>query len=118
LDKNGPKRLQHIAQQAIFLRRLTKLHITTPLTQQDTPEANVNIMNEINHITNILTTFPTLEATLHKPPRPNVTLWLPTNTATQPPAPDNLECNDILTCYKEHRIATRLAIKHATTLNL
>jgi hypothetical protein len=95
-----------------LLRRLAKLHITTPPTQQATPEAKINIINEINHINNILTILPTLEATLHKPLLPNVTLCLPSYTSTPPPSFDNLEDNDILTCYKEHRIATRLTIKH------
>jgi hypothetical protein len=65
---------------ATLLRRLAKLHTTTPLTQQDTPDVKINITNEINHITNILTTPPTLEITLHKPLRANVTLYLSPNT--------------------------------------
>jgi len=50
---------------------------------------------------------------LHKPLRDNVTLCLPTNTPNPSPTPYNPENNDILTCYKEHCIATRLSIKHA-----
>jgi hypothetical protein len=59
----------------------------------------------------------TLETTLHKPLRSNVTLCLPTNTSIPSIAPDNLEDNDILTCYTEQRIATTLAIKHAITIH-
>jgi hypothetical protein len=103
-----------LCNRATLLRRLAKLHIIAPNTQQqDTPEANVNITNEINHVTNILTIPPTIETTLHKPLRPNGTPCLPTYTSTPPSPPDNLENNDILTCYKEHCIATRLTIKHA-----
>jgi hypothetical protein len=67
----------------------------------------VDIANEINHITNILFITPTLETTLHKPLRPNITLCLQTYNFTSPSSFDNLEDNNILTCYKEHRIATR-----------
>jgi hypothetical protein len=81
-----------------------------------THEANVNIINEINHITNILTIPPTLETTLHKSLRPDVTLCLPTYTSTPPSSPDNSEDTEILTFYKEHRIATRLAIKYANII--
>jgi hypothetical protein len=57
-----------------LLKRLAKLHITTSLTQQDTSEANENIINEISHITDIVTTPLKLETTLQKPLRPNVML--------------------------------------------
>jgi len=98
---------------ATLLRRLAKLYIRTPPTQQDTSEANVNIINEINHITNILTIPSTLSTSLHKPLRHNVTLCIPTNTSTPPSTLDNLRDDNILACYKEHNIATRLTIKHA-----
>jgi hypothetical protein len=45
---------------ATLLRRLAKLHITAPLTQQDTLEANINIINETNRNPNILIIPPTL----------------------------------------------------------
>jgi len=105
-----------LRKRATLLRRLAKLYITTPPAQQDTPGANANIINEINHITNILTIPPTLETTLHKPLRHNITLCLPTNTSNPPTTLVNLIDDDILTCYKEHHIAKRLTIKHANII--
>jgi hypothetical protein len=98
---------------ATLLRRLAKLHTTMPLTQQDTLEVKINTTKEIKYITNILTTPPTPETPLHKPLRANVMLCLPTNNPNSPPTPHKKNNNEILACYKEHRIATRLTIKHA-----
>jgi hypothetical protein len=60
LDKTAQRDVITLSNRAILLRRLSKLHITPP-TQQDTPEANVNIINEIIHINKILTIPSTLE---------------------------------------------------------
>jgi len=78
--------------------------------------ANASTTNEINHIKSIMSIPPTLETTLHKPLRTHVTLYLPPNTSTPPTTPNTSENNAILTCYKEHRMATRFAVKHGNTI--
>ena len=68
--------------------------------------------DEKKHIIHILTTPPNLETTLHTPLRSNMSLCLPTLTPTTTPVPNTLECGEILSCYKEHKVAARLTIKY------
>ena len=97
---------------AILLRSLAQTSITTNQTHVDSHSKSIMTDDEKKHIIHILTTPPNLETTLHTPLRSNMSLCLPTLTPTTTPVPNTLECGEILSCYKEHKVAARLTIKY------
>ena len=87
LHKNGPKRRQHIARQShTSLAPSQAPHHNTPYPTRYTRGKRKHHKRDQPHHQHTHHT-PTLETTLRKPLRPNVTLCLPTNTPNSSPTP-------------------------------
>jgi len=98
---------------AIILRRIARLNLSNTLVHQDPHNTNHTIDDDKNQIISILTTPSKIETKLHTPLLANITLCLPTLTSNTTPTTNTLEGEAILTCYKDHQVATRLPIKDA-----
>ena len=97
---------------SVLLRHLLSTYNTITHPPVTPPQTPTPTREETAHIVTILSNAPTLETKLHKPLRTNITLCLPPSTEDQP----ELDSDIIHKCYKEHRVATRLTIRHANHL--
>ncbi len=96
---------------SILLRHLLSLSNITPLPLASPITTPISTREATIHIITILSLVPTLETILHKPLRKEITLYLPPHIQTEDTPTPNPDL--ILKCCNEHRVATRLTIRHA-----